>query len=149
MSSSDFSGFEDGAERIRQAVEAAWGETLLVMTREYTQTISTPGIFPGYAGDIVDSGFFRASLNNPSLSGRPQRGRTYSNDPKRPELTRDGGDLVGLFVWHAEYSLALHEGTTTISGRGRQGRPWTKVTHDRVNVQNVFETIFRRQMGLT
>lgn len=139
-------GRAEGRRAVVGAAERAFTDFLQILSREYSFTISSEGVFPGYAGDIVDAGFFRASLGRPSFR-QPAPGVDYrpiEGEPPAPTL--DAGDLVGVFVWHAEYSLLLHEGWTTRGGETKAGRPWTTETHKRLDMDGIFAKLFQREL---
>lgn len=141
MSDFRWDGYDGGTGAIKGALENAFADLLANLTTEFTKVISTPGLFAGYEGDIVDTGYFRSSLNNPTVS-RPPPGGTVSVPPTAPLPKVEGQDLVGEFTWHAEYSLLLHEPTTTKSGKSRPGRPWTEYTLENYDALSVFEKLF-------
>jgi len=68
----------------------------------FTKVIVTPGFFPEYSGDIVDTGALKDSQ----------------------ELRLKGGLSVD-FRWTVPYASYVHEGYTHISGKVMPGRPWT------------------------
>jgi hypothetical protein len=141
-----WTGEEKFKKVIESKLELAFTDLCLILTRQYTITISTPGIFPGYDGDIVDTGFFRASLGNPAFSV-PERGKNYrSNNPTAPAPIRVGNAFVARFTWHASYSLSLYTGTTSKSGIVKPGRPWTDYTHKRFDVDGAFAKLFARKL---
>lgn len=138
-------GFEGGARSINSAFSAAFNDLLGVLTTEFTKTISTPGLFAGYEGDIVDTGYFRSSLNNPGLT-KPPSGGSVNVAPTKPVAQELEGSLVGEFTWHAEYSLMLHQGSSGKDGSSRPGRPWTEYTLDRFDATAAFTKLFQRYL---
>lgn len=79
--------------RVQGAAIAAFRDTCFQAHRQMIQTISDPGIFPGFDGDIVDQGVLRSSQQPPEINGNQATFRNTS-----------------------EYALYVHEGATFKAG---------------------------------
>lgn len=89
-------------QELENKIEQAFKQTSFQFGVEMTQIISEPGAFPGYSGDIVDTGAFRAS-----------------------QLTLFPTRFLADYIWGVNYAIYLHEGVTYQNGNSRPGRPWT------------------------
>lgn len=108
---------------IEKAAIAAFRDTCEIIGRTATQVISENGAFPGFPGDIVDTGALRASQRITYLS---------------PTAAR--------FSWSQEYALYVHEGYQKRNGQTVAGRPWTRETLARVNVPETFGQLVRAKL---
>jgi hypothetical protein len=55
--------------KIDAAAARAFDDAALIVHRNIVQVISEPGAFPGFAGDIVDTGNLRANQQLPQIRG--------------------------------------------------------------------------------
>jgi len=94
--------FQISTQEIDRKIEQAFRQTALDFGAEMTKIISTPGIFPGFLGDIISTG----ALRNSQLVLFPTR---YLAD----------------YIWSVDYAISVHEGVTFANGNTRLGRPWT------------------------
>lgn len=93
---------EISLDEIERKIDQAFNQTALQFGIEMTKVISTPGIFPDFPGDIIDTGALRAS----QLVLFPTR-------------------HLADYIWGVEYALYVHEGVTYRNGKSLPGRPWT------------------------
>jgi len=109
---------------VERAAEQSFKEACYLLGNEFTRVISEPGAFPGFPGDIVDSGQMRASqqLDFPDLG-------------------------EARFTWNTEYSLYVHEGVTLKNGKTISGRPWTKLGLERFNLPDSYAKILEVKLS--
>lgn len=122
----DVHDFDRNIEKLDRAIIQSFKETILLFGRENTRVISTPGLFEGFPGDIVDTGELRSS-------------QTIEFD----------SDTEGTIAWPKAYALPVHEGATypprgNFKGRTQPGRPWTKKAMERFDGGKVMEKLFAR-----
>lgn len=89
--------------KIKVSAEKAFEKTVIDLGDSFTEVIETPGYFPDYEGDIVDTGALRDSQI----------------------ITFKGGLFVD-FTWDVPYAAYVHEGYTHVGGKVMPGRPWTQ-----------------------
>ena len=89
--------------KIKRTSKVAFRHTMEDLGESFTKIINTPGYFPEYTGDIVDTGALRDSQ----------------------KIIFKGGVTV-TFAWPVPYSYYVHFGYTHRSGRYFPGRPWTE-----------------------
>lgn len=106
---------------LEQKIEQAFHQTALQFNAELTKVISEPGAFPGYDGDLVDTGAFRAS-----------------------QLVLFPTTLLAEYIWGVNYAVFLHEGFTKKNGQKTLGRPWTWVCLRRFNWEQRFSENLKR-----
>lgn len=86
-------------------IQDAWVDSMLILSREFTQQISDPKWrWPNNPSprDIVDTGQLRSS---------------QQDDIQRDQAT---------FSWPVEYAPYVHEGYVGIDGKTYPARPWTR-----------------------
>lgn len=76
---------------------------MIDLGQSFTEVIKTPGYFPDYEGDIIDTGALKDSQ----------------------VITFKGGLSVD-FTWNVPYAAYVHEGYTHVGGKVMPGRPWTQ-----------------------
>lgn len=150
--------------RMELAARRAFADTCQLVHREMIAVISESGLFPGYPGDIVDTGLLRASQ-------------------QPPRITSNGAGAVARFANNADYAIAVHEGaefrageswpvaehqrritqafgrpispkTITVKasvrtrqkGRVVEGRPWMRLALERIDINQTFERLINENL---
>lgn len=108
-------------QEIERKIDKAFNQTALQFSIEMTKVISEPGAFPGFSGDIIDTGALRSS----QLVLFPTR-------------------HLAEYIWGVNYALYVHEGVTFRNGNSQPGRPWTWEAIRRFNWEEKFAENLRR-----
>lgn len=111
---------------INAAAERAFKQTAFLLGRQFTEVITQPRTWKGFEGqrDIVDTGVLRSS--------------------QQVNFTKP---LEAVFSWPVEYAAYVHEGYILRNGRKVEGRPWTTIAAQELDVQSTFGTIYSRELN--
>lgn len=108
-------------QEIDRKIEQAYNQTAQQFGEEMIKVISEAGAFPGFSGDIIDTG----ALKNSQLVLFPTR-------------------HLANYIWGVNYAIYVHEGVTFANGNTRPGRPWTWEAMKRFNWEAKYAENLRR-----
>jgi len=111
---------------INQAAENAFRQTALLLSREFTKVITEPRTWLGFEDqrDIVDTGRLRSSQQMVFI-----------------------GSLTCIFSWPTEYAAPVHDGYTLRNGRRVEGRPWTDIARQQLDVAAAFASFYQQELS--
>jgi hypothetical protein len=138
----------------------AFKETCLLLGREFTQVISEPGAFEGFAGDIVDTGQLRGSQLLEFITSSEAR---FSWNVDYAYILHEGADFRAGESWQVEahqrritqaFGRAIAPNDVIVNAHSRtrrrdrtlEGRPWTKKAMERFDVGGTFNQLLAEKL---
>lgn len=110
---------------VDRAAKSAFKDTAFLLGIEFTKVITQPRSWAGFEGqrDIIDMGRLRSSQQ-----------MIFSND------------LTCVYYWPVDYAPYVHEGASLRSGRIIEGRPWTDIARQQLNIRATFAALYQRNL---
>lgn len=106
-----------------KAYQNAFIRIAKLLDERFKEIIRTPGVFDGFPQDIVDTG---ALLRSQKMT------------------------IVGIGIvrwdWDVDYAIFVHEGYTLRNGMEQQGRPWTKIALEGLDLPQLFANFFQLEL---
>lgn len=119
--------------------------------REMIKTISEPGAFPGFAGDIVDQGILRGNQQPPQFSADGKTA-TFRNTAEYALIVYLGATFRAGRSWSVKsYQRKTKNGSVTVEAHTRtrrkerelKGRPWMELALKRMDFERTMMMLLR------